>query len=74
MIEIKNLTGGYGRRQVLFGINETMATGEITSIVGPNGCGKSTLLETASGLLVPFGGIVTADGENVHKMDSKKRA
>lgn len=48
MIELKNINGGYGKKQVLFDINETMLGGEITSIVGPNGCGKSTLLETAS--------------------------
>ena len=51
-----------------------MKNGEITSIVGPNGCGKSTMLETASGLFVPFSGTVEADGLDVHKMDSKKRA
>lgn len=74
MIELKNVNGGYGKKQVLYNINEVMKNGEITSIVGPNGCGKSTLLETASGLFVPFSGTVEADGLDVHKMDSKKRA
>ena len=61
MIELKNVNGGYGKKQVLYNINEVMKNGEITSIVGPNGCGKSTLLETASGLFVPFSGTVEAD-------------
>lgn len=74
MIEIKSLNGGYGKKQILFDINETIADGEITSIIGPNGCGKSTLLETAAGLLAPFSGEIAADGINIHKMDPKERA
>ncbi len=74
MIEIKNLSGGYGKKQVLFDINETINSGEITSVIGPNGCGKSTLIETVAGLLTPFGGEVIADGVNIHKMPSKERA
>lgn len=74
MIELKNINSGYGKKQVLFDINETMKGGEITSIVGPNGCGKSTLLETASGLMQPLAGSVLVNGEDVHKMKAKKRA
>lgn len=74
MIELKNINGGYGKKQVLFDINETMLGGEITSIVGPNGCGKSTLLETASGLMKPFNGKVLVNGKDVHEMKGKKRA
>ncbi len=74
MIEIKNLNGGYGKKQVLFDINETINSGEITSVIGPNGCGKSTLLETAAGLLAPFSGEIIADGNNIHKMDPRERA
>lgn len=74
MIELKNISGGYGKKQVLFNINAVMASGEITSIIGPNGCGKSTLLEIASGLMKPSGGIVLADGINIHSMEPKNRA
>lgn len=74
MIELDNINGGYGRKQVLFDVNATIKTGEIVSIVGANGCGKTTLLETASGLITPFGGKVMVDGVDVHKMSPKKRA
>lgn len=74
MIELKNLNCGYGKKQVVFDINETIRDGEITSIVGPNGCGKSTLLETAAGLMEPLSGTVLMDGADIHKMKPKKRA
>lgn len=74
MIELKNINGGYGKKQVLFDICETINDGEITSVIGPNGCGKTTLIETASGINKPFNGTVTADGEDIHKMEPKKRA
>lgn len=74
MIKFENINGGYGRKQVLFDINAEIKTGEIVSIVGANGCGKTTLLETASGLMTPFGGSVTINGEDIHKMNPGKRA
>lgn len=74
MIELKNINGGYGKKQVLFDINTIMHENEITSIIGPNGCGKSTLLEISSGLMKPYEGVVIADGVNIHEMNAKYRA
>lgn len=74
VIELKNLNGGYGKKQVLFNISEIINDGEITSIIGPNGCGKTTFLETASGLMMPMSGEVLVDGVNIHKIEPKKRA
>lgn len=74
MIELKNINGGYGKKQVLFDINTIMHENEITSIIGPNGCGKSTLLEISSGLMKPYEGVVVADGVNIHEMNAKDRA
>lgn len=71
MIELKNINGGYGKKQVLFDINTIMHENEITSIIGPNGCGKSTLLEISSGLMKPYEGVVVADGVNIHEMNAK---
>ncbi len=42
-----------------------MERGEFVTIVGPSGCGKSTLLRVLAGLLMPTGGRVTLDGEEV---------
>jgi len=74
VINLENVNGGYGKKQVLFDIDARIETGEIVSIVGANGCGKTTLLETASGLKMPFSGRVTVNGEDVYKMKPIKRA
>lgn len=50
MLEIRNLCGGYSRREVLHDISFTAAPGQVTVIIGPNGCGKSTLLKTICGI------------------------
>ena len=51
-----------GRLQALEGVDLTVRTGEVVSIIGPNGCGKSTLLRVIAGLLSPESGRVTVDG------------
>ena len=74
MIELKELCCGYGKKEVVSGVNEKIEGGSITSIVGPNGCGKSTLLETAAGLMSPISGSVIINGQDIHGMKPKKRA
>ena len=72
MIELKNINGGYGKKQVLFDINTIMHENEITSIIGPNGCGKSTLLQLLSGNLSPDTGTVEI-GDTVKIGNERKR-
>ena len=73
MIELKNINGGYGKKQVLFDINTIMHENEITSIIGPNGCGKSTLLEISSGLKKTYERVIATDGVKIHEMNEKKK-
>lgn len=65
MLEMKNVSGGYGRKQVLYNIDTVFESGRITSIIGKNGCGKSTLLQMCCGLLTPSEGSITIDGVNI---------
>lgn len=53
LIEIKNLTAGYGRQQVLHHVNLSIFPNDFLGIVGPNGGGKTTLLKCILGLLEP---------------------
>ena len=58
MLDIRNLTAGYGEMMVLRSISLTIAEGEIVTVVGSNGAGKSTLLKVISGI-IKYSGTVT---------------
>ena len=63
MIEIKNISAGYGKQTVLTGVDSKFEKGKLISIIGANGCGKSTLLKAALGILPISEGEVTVDGK-----------
>ena len=48
VVEMKNLTVGYGIKEVLTGIQANISRGQFVSLLGPNGVGKTTLLRTLS--------------------------
>lgn len=51
LLQVKDLTAGYGAQDVLFGISLLIEPGEIVAVIGPNGSGKSTLLKVICGVL-----------------------
>jgi len=65
MLEIRDLVGGYGNVQILNGASLKVATGQIVALLGGNGTGKSTLLKATSGLIRPWSGSISFDGERV---------
>jgi branched-chain amino acid transport system ATP-binding protein len=67
MLEVKNLEAGYGRVQVLWGVDLTVKEREIVALVGPNGAGKSTLLRALSGMVQPSGGTVAFRGQQIQR-------
>src|SRR5580692_6979569 len=65
MLEIKNLTVGYGAIPALHGISLSVKTGTIVTLIGSNGAGKTTTLKSISGLLVPKSGEILYAGKNI---------
>jgi branched-chain amino acid transport system ATP-binding protein len=58
MLDVKALRGGYGRVEVLRGIDLAVHSGEVVALLGSNGAGKTTLNNTLSGLLPAFSGTI----------------
>ena len=62
MIEIKNLSYNYGKKEILRDINVNVPDGSFFAILGANGTGKTTLLRCIANLLTPSAGEVRIDG------------
>ena len=71
MLSIENLEVAYGRTQVLWGVNLTIARGDIIALVGANGAGKTTLLKTISGILKPRAGTLHFDSRAMDHATSR---
>jgi iron complex transport system ATP-binding protein len=74
MIDIKDLTLGYGSRVVLDNFSAHISTASITAIVGSNGAGKSTLLTAIAGALTPLSGSISIDGKDLSTISAKELA
>jgi branched-chain amino acid transport system ATP-binding protein len=74
IIDIENLSAGYGDMQVLFDISLDVEEGEIVSLVGSNGAGKTTILRIISGFLPITNGTVTYLGQDLLKNKPQSRA
>ena len=70
MLEIRALHAGYGKVEILRGIDLDVGAGEVVAVLGGNGVGKSTLNNNISGLYLPFSGSIRFKGEDITGMDS----
>ena len=74
LLEVEDLTSGYGKTTIIR--NTTFAVEEeaITAIIGPNGAGKTTLVQTIAGVVESRGGSVSLGGEVLDGMSARERA
>ena len=62
MLELHQVTAGYGAFTALWDVSLRVAQGEAVAVVGPNGAGKTTLLRAISGLIAPRAGRIAFEG------------
>jgi branched-chain amino acid transport system ATP-binding protein len=62
MLDLRNVTAGYGQFTALWDVSLTVAQGEAVAVVGPNGAGKTTLLRVISGVITPVRGELLFEG------------
>jgi branched-chain amino acid transport system ATP-binding protein len=74
ILEIHEMSSGYGEVQVLWGASLALQDGKLTSLVGGNGVGKTTLLRSVMGLLHPWKGKVLFDGQDVSRLPPYAKA
>ncbi|MCU0801255.1 MAG: ABC transporter ATP-binding protein [Rhodobacteraceae bacterium] len=68
MLDLADVSSGYGETQVLHGLTLRAEPGRVLAILGRNGAGKSTTLKTIMGLLPAKGGSVSFDGRKISGM------
>ena len=74
MLRLESLRKSFGGLVVTDNVTLDVRPGEMHAIIGPNGAGKSTLINQISGLIVPDGGSILFDGEDVTALPPHRRA
>src|SRR4051812_14066487 len=65
LLEVRDLAVGYGAIPVLQGISFDVDEGKTTVLLGLNGAGKTTTVSSIAGLLKPWAGTITFDGQRI---------
>ena len=74
LLEVKNLTAGFGALDILHSLTFEMAAGQTLVILGESGCGKTTLLRVLTGLIPHSGGEIHLDSKLLTDRASNDRA
>lgn len=65
MLEVSDLSVGYGTNDVVHSVSFGVRQGEAVAIIGSNGAGKTTTLRAICGLLTPSSGSIRFEGEDI---------
>ena len=74
LLNVEDLSAGYGEAVVLTGINFSLAQGETLALLGRNGTGKTTLMDTLAGATRQHAGRITLAGVALHTLPPFERA
>ena len=74
ILDVANVTAGYGAITVLRDVSMQVAPGEILGVLGRNGMGKTTLIRCLCGLIPPSSGRIGFDGKDVTRLSPHARA
>ncbi len=69
LVELREVTFGYGGRPIMDGVNIAIPRGRVTAIMGPSGTGKTTLLRLIGGEVMPWSGRVRVTGLDVPRLN-----
>src|SRR6202163_1548393 len=72
-VELKDVRKGFGRVEVIHGVDVAIRDGEFVVLVGPSGCGKSTLLRMIAGLENITSGEISIGTRVVNNLPPKER-
>lgn len=72
MIEVREITKRFGRKEVLKGVSFTAEKGEITCLIGVNGVGKTTVMNAIMNLTPIQSGEILIDGKKINKRSYEK--
>ena len=72
-IDIRGLRAGYGRMEVLHGVDLVAGRGQSLCLIGPNGAGKSTVLHAAFGFADVMAGSIRVRERDVTRLASSRR-
>jgi branched-chain amino acid transport system ATP-binding protein len=68
LLELRDVSAGYGPFRALFGVSLEIAEGKVLALLGSNGAGKTTIARVASGLIRPSSGEVLFEGVSINKV------
>jgi len=74
LLEVLSVVAGYGRTQVLSDLSLRVGPGEAVAVLGANGAGKTTLMKCIAGVVKPWAGTISFEGDDITHLSPQDRA
>jgi branched-chain amino acid transport system ATP-binding protein len=73
LLALDGLRAGYGKMEIVHGLDLRVGKGQSLCLIGPNGAGKSTVLHAIYGFATVLGGTVTVGGKDITALDPNRK-